>query len=465
MKKCVKKLLILLILICSGFLLFACKEEKVKVEISKVDVYFETIDVQITISNEDAIIMNSIFVRAWDKDSNSEKYRDSTSTKKDDGSYLYSLLSLTKNTSYIVEVHGTLVDASDDALLVSKEVKTLNSDEAIEVSTVDEFLNIKKNPSQNHIITADIDFSGKNIVAEDFFSTNASSDAYKGHLDGQGHKLSNITLVTRAASSKPIYFGLFGYINADSSNTTANIKDLVIENYVVSDQTFSSTNHFGFLAGRINSTAIIDNVSIINASFKGTYNGNSKTASNIGGVIGWSEGKVSNVKTVNVTMEVNLTGVNSINFGGSIGFCSSSASALPFNNIGADTNMTFNGLVTSSQSYAISANIGGVIGNYRNQNILNNIYSTGDIEVSNFRFIGKEGTKDSASANNEDSLRVGGLVGEYTSGHDVSNGFSSGAINVYVNDPYERIENVYVSGLIALANTTANYVNLVRYIN
>ncbi|MDR2867229.1 MAG: hypothetical protein LBV55_01000, partial [Acholeplasmatales bacterium] len=463
MKKMFKKLLILLILVTSSVLLLACKNTPLKVEIAKIDVYFETIDVEISISDEDLLVMNSLFVRAWDQDADVEKYRDSTSTKKDNGNYSFSLLNLVKNTAYVVEVHGTLVDADDDSLLASKEVTTQNSDTAIEINNLTDFMNIKKNPSQNHIITADIDFQGYKITAEEFFSTSASTDAYKGHLDGQGHTLKNITLVTRSNSSKPIYFGLFGYINADSNNTKANIKDLVIENFLVEDQTFSSTNHFGFLAGRINSSAIIDNVQIINANFKATYNGNSKTASNIGGVVGWSEGKVANVKTTNVNIDVQLSGVNSINIGGIVGFSTSSAAAQPFENLGADTNISFDGLITSNQAYAVTVNLGGVIGSFRNQNLLNNLYATGDIIVKNFKFIGREGVKDSTSVNNEETLRVGGLVAEYTSGHPFSNGFSSGSIEVNVDDLYERIENVFVGALIALANSTASYSNLVRY--
>ncbi|MDR2827889.1 MAG: hypothetical protein LBV51_00520 [Acholeplasmatales bacterium] len=461
-----KKILILITILFASILLVSCKNDKVKIEWFSSTVANESIEVNLKVDDPSSSLrISSLLLIARLDGSTYEAARDEDAVFiKETETHLLKVTGLLKDTSYSVEVWGTLENSNESKKLDSKVFTTTNkgqnSTTPISITTVDEFKAISDNSDSYFILENDIDFGGEILQGESFFSSNQSAKAFKGHLNGNNFAVKNIVLST---ATKPIYHGLFGYIQADSTNSIYNIKDLTLDNITVVDTTYISTTHVGILAGRVSANSIIENVVVKNSSLVGRFDGNSKTPSNVGGVIGYCEGLVTNLVTQNVTLSINLFGTNSMNIGGVIGYTVSSSLPHVTNKLGSDTSIVFNSLVTSIQPFSMTINIAGVVGKYSNQETLTNIYNTGDITVKNFNFVNAEGTKNDKAVNNDDTLRVAGLVGEYNAAYPLNNGLSYGKVTVNSIDQFSRIEHVLVSGLVAtVPSNSTTYSNIYR---
>lgn len=105
----------------------------------------------------------------------------------------------------------------------------------------------------NYIIEADLDFSAKGTIWPTNFYK--GQNQFTGTIIGNGHKMSNITVVQPSGAQQG---GLFGFIGAG-----ANISDLHFENVTftaVGSRIQGST--VGILAGTISDQAVLDNISV-----------------------------------------------------------------------------------------------------------------------------------------------------------------------------------------------------------
>lgn len=102
----------------------------------------------------------------------------------------------------------------------------------------------------NYIICADLDFT--NVT----WSPALSKEGFKGTIQGNGYKFSNITVMQ--GDSKQLKGGLFGSLEA-----SANISDVTFENITYRLEAGSlMASSFGVLAGSASNDAVLENVEI-----------------------------------------------------------------------------------------------------------------------------------------------------------------------------------------------------------
>ena len=171
------------------------------------------------------------------------------------------------------------------------------------ITNATELAGIADNLSGNYILMNDIDLSS--ISTFDVIGQSSSS-AFKGILDGNNYKISNMNI-----ESANQYVGMFGYVSGGT------IKNLVLENQTVKSTYTASTAYIGGIAGYI-SSGTIENVGII-----GTSSVENTTATNtvhIGGIAGY----ISNITITNTStfsnIIANTTGSAQANAGGLSGY-------------------------------------------------------------------------------------------------------------------------------------------------
>ena len=114
---------------------------------------------------------------------------------------------------------------------------TLTVDWTVKVYTVEDLLKMGTYLNGDFILMNDIDLSGVN-----WNPIGTNNAPFTGHLDGNGHKLSNLTIDTSNYTNRSV-FGLFGYISF------ATIENLVIEDFVFTSENIEKTYYVGALAG------------------------------------------------------------------------------------------------------------------------------------------------------------------------------------------------------------------------
>lgn len=114
---------------------------------------------------------------------------------------------------------------------------TLTVDWTVKIYTVEDLLKMGTYLNGDFILMNDIDLSGVN-----WNPIGINSAPFTGHLDGNGHKISNLTIDTSNYTNRSS-FGLFGYISF------ATIEDLVIEDFEFTSENIEKTYYVGALAG------------------------------------------------------------------------------------------------------------------------------------------------------------------------------------------------------------------------
>lgn len=114
---------------------------------------------------------------------------------------------------------------------------TLTVDWTVKIYTVEDLLKMGTYLNGDFILMNDIDLSGVN-----WNPIGTNSAPFTGHLDGNGHKISNLTIDTSNYTNRSS-FGLFGYISF------ATIEDLVIEDFEFTSENIEKTYYVGALAG------------------------------------------------------------------------------------------------------------------------------------------------------------------------------------------------------------------------
>lgn len=113
---------------------------------------------------------------------------------------------------------------------------TLTVDWTVKIYTVEDLLKMGTYLNGDFILMNDIDLSGVN-----WNPIGINSAPFTGHLDGNGHKISNLTIDTSNYTNRSS-FGLFGYISF------ATIEDLVIEDFEFTSENIEKTYYVGALA-------------------------------------------------------------------------------------------------------------------------------------------------------------------------------------------------------------------------
>lgn len=114
---------------------------------------------------------------------------------------------------------------------------TLTVDWTVKIYTVEDLLKMGTYLNDDFILMNDIDLSGVN-----WNPIGINSAPFTGHLDGNGHKISNLTIDTSNYTNRSS-FGLFGYISF------ATFEDLVIEDFEFTSENIEKTYYVGALAG------------------------------------------------------------------------------------------------------------------------------------------------------------------------------------------------------------------------
>ena len=303
------------------------------------------------------------------------------------------------------------------------------------IKTAEQLNSINNLLSGNYKLANDIDMTGKafEIIAK------TQSTAFTGTFDGDGHKITNLTIESDDAN-----VGMFGYINAGK------IKNLVLENVNIKSTGNNYDTYLGGLVG-YNYNGTIENIVV-----KGNIINNNSIINNlnIGGIIGYSiNGRLNYLTNEATIINSKNTDLKASNVGGIVG---------NFN--GNSTNITKsvnNGEIIVKGKMA---NVGGIVGNSGEKTGIQTSYSTGKISVDllstayvggiagkqYYSFVSNSYSTTQISGKIEQNGYVGGLIGN-TSGYKSGNAiYASSVRDSYAIGKIDvQGENLTLGGLIA----------------
>ena len=330
-----------------------------------------------------------------------------------------SFTGLTKNTKYIYELYVKFNNYEDKIYTLEVTTKNAGDDDqtAIEITDVDGLNAIKDDVSAHYILKNDIDLTDKTLSMG---LSATSSERFKGTFDGNGKKITNLSL------SSATNIGLFAYTEG------ATIKNLTIDGVVGDYSTGRASSSIGALIGCAEKTTI-ENVTVNNVKFD--IQGNTSAEINVGGIIGKAEKSTfTNVKAtdVNITLSRSRLKINAGLFSGVLTGKSvktvseDSDQTLLANKCSASGKIIATMYYPSSEGYT---HIGGFSGDISTQSLVTDCYSTGSILI----------TKDTTSSySNKYDLAVCGFLGCNNQGNGlkISKCLANCAINVYAgNEP------------------------------
>lgn len=285
----------------------------------------------------------------------------------------------------------------------------------IEIRTPEELETINNNLTGNYILMNDIDMTG---VQFDAIGTSASNNCFKGILDGNEYKITNLNI-----NSSKEQVGLFACISNGA------VKNLTLENVNITTTSTWNYIHIGVIAGT-NFQATIENVRISNVKIKGNINNNDTlTKGYFGAIVGENyEGIIRNIE-VNGNVE-NVNNSTELWIGGIAGN----------NHNGTIESVTFSGSINNNNTVA-TAYIGGITGDSDAGKIENSI-TIGEIDNSSQVVI----------------LYIGGIVGRQASVGTVTNGKNEAIVKNTGNVTKE----IYMGGITGLSSLNATIKNTIN---
>ena len=176
------------------------------------------------------------------------------------------------------------------------------------ISTAEEFYNIRNDLSGYYYLTADIDLSSYASWSPIGYAENNESglsydNAFKGYFDGNGHKITGLTI--DVSKTDYITVGLFGAI--DNSAIVKNIKLIDYRIEGISTETLVYLGGVaGILNGEVNNAQVSGSMNVIGAKY-------------IGGVTGQLFGKLTDA-TIQSELIIGNNNDISIRVGGAVGF-------------------------------------------------------------------------------------------------------------------------------------------------
>lgn len=236
-----------------------------------------------------------------------------------------------------------------------------------EVSTVDEWLEIKNSLSENYILTADLDFQNK---------INPNLGNFSGILDGNNHTISNITstsgngviITTLSGTVRNLYAEHISKTNTGTHNgliaNTVSTASAVIENVHVSDIELAISQYVGGIVGLTSYGTNIINCSVSSIRLLDTQT--TSTSMTIGGIVGYiSDSVIENCYVQGLDLEIDFSSVSGI--GGLVGRAN---------------NSTIRNVYATGAIKANNQNVGGIVGYVTTFINLSDAYSNVNIHTT-----------------------------------------------------------------------------------
>jgi len=301
------------------------------------------------------------------------------------------------------------------AILCLPVLKSWAQDEVIEIGSIADLSKIETYPvynettgaqigyTGNFVLTADLDFSGETnwlpIGSENITEgTSADTQNFLGTFDGQGHKLSNITVNAPGRSFVSALFIKLGgsavvknlaleNVNITGGNLTGGLTGTMFSNTTTPGPTvenvsvtgkITGTGEVGGISGRSNNNIPVTvRNCYVNADISGTelitspssqgVAQNNPQMVNIGGIIGsaysGTDITIENCLVLNTITATRTTATNSTNLGGLIGRVIPAAANLKLNNsvVAAELVSNWDGVTGSDNTNAFWGGSAGTV--------------------------------------------------------------------------------------------------------
>lgn len=435
MKKILKAFSLLTVFL-GGLILASCKKDTTGI-VGELSCETTRNSIEVTVEFEQNEHLTSgaatATVKLYDEE---ESYKNSKALDVSNGiSATTKFESLEFDTKYILKLFVSFEGIEEE--IDSIEASTKNTGDtvetAIEISTAEQFLSIASDKEAYYKLTADIDLADSSSVR-----LGKTNDEFKGYIDGNGHKISNINLATDNE-----YAGLFGIAK------NATFKNLILENVTFKNES-TSVKNFGALIG-YGENVTIENVTVKNLTASITKTNTAQSM--YGGLVGVctttgnkkSEIKNSSVDNAEFTFaEFRVTKDSNSGFGLFIG-------KIEGNTVISDSNSNATASVKYRYSNPGTLNVGGFAGICNSSELISNSYAIAEITVlrNNYAFQG---------------INVGGFIGINGSGDINLDGVFAKADITVISDVEANEEkalenklaaNTYVGGLIGKANRSS----------
>ena len=313
--------------------------------------------------------------------------------------------------------------------LTKLQIYTYESSDIVQISTVEQFLDMREDASRYFLLMNDLDFTGYTVNPLGTYS-----ESFRGCFDGNGYTLSNITMTTTVTNQlEATHFGLFGYSNAYLYDITINNIDIVVN----SDGT--SPLFVGALAGT--SEYVIYYCEVTGGSSI-TING--IVEGYIGGIAGYinanSRGLYAEISIAIDALEIpdGSQFTFTLSTGGLIGYSTQ--------NVDKSYSTGSISLINVLEGIYRTGGLVGVTGTNTDTDIyISNSYSTVDIDVENLYL-----------------SSTGGLLGEANNHSFVKNCYASGTVTSNAGDVgglvgsnYGKIYNSFATGDVFVMTTSA----------
>ena len=229
---------------------------------------------------------------------------------------------------------------SYDTLFGEKE-RPLDITMYYSISTLADWKRINQYPSENYILTKDMDFIG--VSENDIYI----SKPFDGILNGNGHKIKNITINSKV--------GVF-----ERFNNNGVLKNVFIENY---DKSAGTSSYGGFIYQTYNSV-LFDNVHMTDVKVK--------ASGFIGSLIGYARGSMIINCSVTNFKAYPAAEASDIRIGGIVGYLD--GNGYISNSYAQDVDID---VLDSISTYGV----GGIVGQMSSGSITN-VYATGSIKTN-----------------------------------------------------------------------------------
>ena len=285
-----------------------------------------------------------------------------------------------------------------------------SAEDPYQINTSGGLQNIGFYPNAHFVLTADIILPEVGECESNFTPLLSDETMFGGTLDGQGHKIVNLTVY----NTETFYSGLFSCIGSSGSVT-----NLTLENASV-----SGSNYIGGIAGHA-----LGAVTDCTVTGKITYVCNNSNKVFAGGIAGRAEASVDGCVTdVTITTEDAQAETNA---GGIVGYLSYGGSA------SAPLKLTTHGSITVSSSGDVYA--GGLVGYSSGSLYLSASQATGEVlSMSTSGTFSHAGglVGDGYTVTVTDSYATGNVTSTGTSTHSHAGGLVGDGYTVTVTDSY-----------------------------
>lgn len=328
-------------------------------------------------------------------------------------------------------------------------------EQAIAISTAQDFIAIANSPTRSFYLTNDINLRGEILTPIASFS---------GTLDGCGYTVKNFSVTTTALST---YQGLFQENSGRISNIT--FSDYTFNINVANAQGVKYGAGVGALIGH--NIGTVSDVKLTSSSVNSSVTVSMPRGSthsiliHIGGIIGVNEGKIENleldfVNNVILKLHNGSFGISGdacdiemdFNVGKVIGLNSGNATGIQnVGNLTVDTELT-----REQHNLAVTTNVGGIVG--RNDGLIEKSSYEGDISYDkDTDLIWLEA--EYASIGGFVGLNYGKIYESYAKGSVLGgceNGYKAGGFVGY-NDSEGKISSCYADSYVLVSVSGTNY--------